>query len=521
MSDLLGPYGRNDPCWCGSGKKYKVCHGTGPRFPPGAPIEKESKEGETWIAPDVALSRQAMDDMLAQMTGAPIFMPSDEMQQPPLQVSQFSARLAEVEALQPSLPFGVLGGQRFEVLDGLGLTDPKNLRARLETLSADDYDALVHATFSTARATLDRLLEQTNAAERPTALWGETSALPHLVRQTLFWADHYLVPDDLAQELIRRPGREHAPKLARALESLVQLQPLIELGVVVPVPEEVLSVLTANEVVSRTEGDLEDDALRAWLLDQMDIEGPSAREVLFVRPRDSWEDQGAMYFYGHVVDKPDEDGTVTTASLQQYDPAFDYSAWIEQSRRKTASGYLQETNRKLAIAEALGAELLADSPFEARLLQRKGRRLGGADALLRTRVPIPADVSVDTLARIAAEDEAVAALRSTVRRAFTKARGDSAELAAGAAELVEDLDQQAHRLKRQLSNDRTWRLAIPAGLSVSSLIIGGALAGPPVGVAGAAAAALSGLSPYIADQKERHEQPAYALLLAQRASRDR
>ena len=23
------PIGRNDPCWCGSGKKYKKCHGAG------------------------------------------------------------------------------------------------------------------------------------------------------------------------------------------------------------------------------------------------------------------------------------------------------------------------------------------------------------------------------------------------------------------------------------------------------------------------------------------------------------
>ncbi|MHB8430631.1 MAG: SEC-C metal-binding domain-containing protein, partial [Acidimicrobiales bacterium] len=21
--------GRNEPCWCGSGKKYKLCHGAG------------------------------------------------------------------------------------------------------------------------------------------------------------------------------------------------------------------------------------------------------------------------------------------------------------------------------------------------------------------------------------------------------------------------------------------------------------------------------------------------------------
>lgn len=518
MSDLLGPFGRNDPCWCGSGRKYKACHGFGPRFTPGAPIERESEDGEIWIAPDVAISREAMDGMLNGMAGAPIFMPSDEMRQPPIQVSQFSAQLAEVGALSPSLPFEVLGKQRFELLDDLGLTDIESLEARLSGLSDDDYDALVHATFSTARATLDRLLEQAAAPERPTALWGQPGSLPSLIGQTLFWADHYLAPDGLAEDLIRKPGREQAPKLSSALESLVLLRPLIETGIAVLVPEEVISVLTADEIVSRTEGDLENEPLKAWVLDQMEIEGPTAREVLFVRPRDSRDDQGAMYFYGHFVGKPDEDGIVHTASLQQFDPSFDYSAWIEQSRRKTASGYLQETNRRIAIAERLGAELLAESPFEGRLLRRKGRSLSGADALMHTEVPMPQEASAGALARIAAEDESVAALRSTVRRAFAKARGDTAELVATASELSEDLDEQTYRLQRQIRTDRAWRLAVPGGVSAASLIIGGALAGPPGAAAAGSLTALAGLAPYVADRRERREQPAYALLLARRES---
>ena len=24
--EMFGKIGRNDPCWCGSGRKYKVCH---------------------------------------------------------------------------------------------------------------------------------------------------------------------------------------------------------------------------------------------------------------------------------------------------------------------------------------------------------------------------------------------------------------------------------------------------------------------------------------------------------------
>jgi len=454
---------------------------------------------------------------MSQMTGAPIYMPSEEMQQSPLRVSEFSARLAEVEALQPTLPFPVIGQQRFEILENLGLTQSGGLQTRLQELSPDEFDELIHATFSTARSTLDRLIEQAAEQERATALWGDGVALPRLISQTLFWADHYLASDDLAQELIRHPRIEEAPKLAFALESLVELQPLVEMGVVVLVPEEVLATLTADEVLATTDRDLEDDQLKAWLLNQMETEGPTAREVLFVRPRDSWEEQGAMYFYGHLIGKPDKDGIVNTVSLQDYNPQFDYSSWIDQSRRQTASSYLQQANQKVITAEALGAEVLANSPFEAQLLKRKGRHLIGADALLRAEVPTPVDISATDLAKIASEDEAVAALRFTVRRAFSKARGNGEELTDSASELVEDLEQQAHQLERQLKNDRAWRVAVPAGAGVASLLIGGALAGPVTGAAAAAMGSLGSLAPYVADRRERREQPAFALLLAKQA----
>ena len=29
VKDEHDKIGRNDPCWCGSGKKYKKCHGAG------------------------------------------------------------------------------------------------------------------------------------------------------------------------------------------------------------------------------------------------------------------------------------------------------------------------------------------------------------------------------------------------------------------------------------------------------------------------------------------------------------
>jgi hypothetical protein len=515
VMSFLDPYGRNESCWCGSEQKYKDCHGSGPRFAPGALIERESENGEVWISPDTAIPRDVMDDFMSQMTGAPIYMPTDEMVPPPMQVAQISAHLAEIDALEPTLTLDAVGRQRFEALEGLGLADPKTLAARLADLSADDYEALVHAAFSTAKAVLDRLLEQAKGVERPTALWGTEGSLPQVVSQTLFWADHYLTPDELVQALIRNPGREQAPKLADALESALELRGLIEQGVVALVPAEAISVLIADEVAKTTESDLENQQLTAWLLDQMEIEGPTDREVLFVRPRDSTDNRGAFYLYGHVLDKPDEDGLVQSVSLQPYDPAFDYSPWIAQSRRKTAAGYLQDTNRNVAIAGALGAELLAPSPFEARLLQRKGRRNAAANILVRTAMPMPYEASASTLARVATEDEAVAELRATVRRTFSHAR-DTEDMESRAIELAEDLQREAERLEQRIRNEKVWKLAVPGGISVGSLLIGGALSGPLGGLAAGALAGLAGLSPYVADSRDRRAHPAYALLVARR-----
>ncbi len=516
MRDPLAPYGRNDPCWCGSGEKYKACHGDGPRWPPGAPIpaDRSDDEKSIQIAPDVTMSRDAMNDLTRQMAGAPIHMPSSEPQPEPLRVTEFSARLAATEPLVPSVSLAELGCQRFAVLEDLGLVNPDSLGSRLASLTDDDFDALIHATFSTAKGMLDRLLEQAAQPDRPTALWAETSDVPLMVAQTLFWADHYLAPDELAQGLLRSPDVKEAPRLESALRQLLKLRPLIELGVVGLVLDEALAVLTAEGTEVATAADLENTNLFSWLVSQMEIEGPTAREVLFVNAKDHF-DAGPMYFLGHFEPGQDADpGLFTSKSLQNYDPSRDYSAWIEQSRQKTAVGFLQDMNRQLAIAQALGADFLAGSPFQGRLLRRKAHPTASAEALLWADVPILLGSSPTALARVAAEDEAVAALRAVVRRAFRVARSeDSAVRLGAAAGLVEDLDEQAERLRRSIERDRAWKLTVPLVLGASSIAIGSVLFGP-VSVPPAVLSTLGSLSPYIADMKTRKENPGYALLLA-------
>ena len=41
---MLKKIGRNDPCWCGSGKKYKKCHEA---FDEKMELEKQEKKGRT------------------------------------------------------------------------------------------------------------------------------------------------------------------------------------------------------------------------------------------------------------------------------------------------------------------------------------------------------------------------------------------------------------------------------------------------------------------------------------------
>lgn len=513
--DDLGGFGRNDTCWCGSGRKYKACHGIGPRSTPGAPILEQDDESGIWIAPHTKLAKEALGDLLGQMSGAPIYAPSDAPKQRPVEITRFSAEMAAAEPLQPSLPLAEIGKQRFDVLEQLGLLGAANIKRRLGSLSDDDFDALVHATFSTAKATLDRLIEQVGSDDPPAVIWSEAARVGDVAGQTLLWADHYLIADPLAEALLHDPTRERAHRLEPALARLNKLRPLIEAGVLALVPQEVARLVTAEAAMAVTETDLKNPELVSWLVGEMLVEGPTAREVVFVSPRDHDAAGGAMYFHGHINPEPAEDGTFTTIHLGAYDPDFDYSAWIAQTRRQTAAAYLQELNLKVATAGGLSAQYLATTPFEGRLLRRKGEALSEPSALVHAAVPELLGGDPATLARVAQEDEAVEALRRSVRRAFRRAREDADRLAA-AEDVVEELQEQAELLKASIRTNRIWKVGASGAIGVGSLAVGaaagglGALASGGLGLLASAAASL----PDLAVPKG---QAAYAIYLADKS----
>jgi hypothetical protein len=58
--DPLDTLNRNEWCWCGSGSKYKRCHGDHrPGSAPGAPLPDDPR-GSTYLSPTVAMADDAL-----------------------------------------------------------------------------------------------------------------------------------------------------------------------------------------------------------------------------------------------------------------------------------------------------------------------------------------------------------------------------------------------------------------------------------------------------------------------------
>jgi len=100
-------------------------------------------------------------------------------------------------------------------------------------------------------------------------------------------------------------------------------------------------------------------------------------------------------------------------------PAFDYSEWIDQSKRQTAAQLLQQTHIDLAIAESVGGHYVVSTPFRARLLDRICVEHGNpGQALFWADIPILAGSPPPALAAAAQAEDAVEAMRDVVRRGF-------------------------------------------------------------------------------------------------------
>jgi hypothetical protein len=420
------------------------------------------------------------------------------------------AALAE-QPSRTTVSLAELGRQRYAILDGLGLGDAATMRARAAQLSDDDLAALRYGFLDLAKCTLDRLIEQAEALQPPTAIWAGSADPLRLLGATLLWADHYLVNDGVADRLV---SEEHPTYLPDALSELLEIRPLVEVGLIVPVLHDAAMTFAADKAFEQTELDLGRAEIVEWVMDQLVMEGPTARDALLFSILDDDEETVNFWLRAPIVATDDATHMTWSRLLGPYDPNYDYQPWIEQCRRQTTAGILQETNLELAMAEGFGASWVTLSPFRAKLLERHSDEQAEVQALVWADVPHLERASALSLADVATDDVAVGALRERTREAFAEMRhATPAERRERAADLAENLKYAAGRLRRDMDRENRWKIAVPTGLSLAAVGIGTVTAGPVVGGVVGSLVAAAGLANVRADRLAHHEDPAFALVL--------
>jgi len=509
--DPLRPLGRNDECWCGTGQKYKRCHGAGPASVPGAAVP-EDDEDSYWISPTTKLARGAL---VAPTHGVPITIQEDRPVAGPLYVPRYAEAMAKVDMPGGPTSLQETGRHRYDVLTDYGLDEPTTLGSQLDALPDDALADVADELAKAGRWTLDLLASNAAAADPRSVLWTDQADVPAMVGQTVLWADHYLTHDGLLDEFLE----QETPDRARLLDHLTRAlatRPLVEGGLVVPVPTGAAVLQVADLIGQSTERSLTDPRLVQWVDQQLVIEGPTAREVVFVSARDDNE-QG---FYTHAKgDGVRDDGSFEMALLQPYDPSFDYSPWISTVRKQYVARLTQSLNTDLVVAGLFGGEYVTRTPFRARLASRTGTSTSsGPSALLGVDVPWLPEADVSTLAKLAAEDEAVADLRRLVAKAIRRSRSREHAVEELQSLIDEIAEEAAGPLSRRIQRDMIWRKAVP-GVCAAGTVMLGATAGPLGALAGAALGAGMWAGPALADHQQARANAPFVFWLASRKSR--
>lgn len=498
--DPLASFGRNDQCWCGEPSKYKACHGRHyPPSTPGQPIGHPDDEDLIWLSPTTSMARDALRQSSA---GVPFVVPIGRPQARPIYVDPAVQALLGAPRLTTQ-PLPVLGKHRFEVFDH----------------TQHDRDALTEGAAGIAVAVAQALTALSLQPDhRPTILWNDEVDADRLLGQTLLFADHVCVPDRVFAALI--DGRDDEAD-HDAIAEQRRLRPLIEAGVIVPVPEALGIAAQVDAANAITQRDLQRRDLTDWIRRQLIVEGPTAREAMFIAAIDDLGERQMWFYARHATFDEDPDGSSSVAIRFPgiYDPAHDYEPWKQQNLDKAVGWYVQRANERLITGEVFTADYLTTSPFQARLLARKGALPDQPiHAAVWADIPILPRADPATLARAAAEEEAVEDLRQKVRNALRGAR----DLGTGADALTalgEDLAHASRQLQRTIRDARRWKVIAPAiaGLGAIALGAAGGLAAIAAGTLGAA----SGLVPYFADRADRRRNAAYLFYAADRTRRPR
>jgi hypothetical protein len=479
----------------------------------GAPVPPD-EGGAVWLSPQTKVSGEAIESLLRQASGLPVYVPPPRPTQSAQRIHPVAIELADLPDRAPTLRLADIGKLRFERLSDLGLSDPVGLRGQLDGLTTEQFDELAYAVLDLAKATVSRLLEQTAALDPPVVLWAGDEPVGTFLGRTLFWADHYLVQDPLADAMLS--DSVSTDSLLDGLEKLISLRSLIELGVVVPIPCDLATALTADSTRTATDDDLADSKLVAWVDQQLRVEGPTAREALIVAAKDEPTMGGIRFFLHGHIDRDSLDPKTRSfeiSYLSPYRPGFDYGPWVAQSRGKVVADLLQETNRAIAVSGTFGGAPVTRVPFRARLLRQKGVAINASSSLVWADVPWLPGASPDVLAAVSQETEAVEALRARSRRAFAQANR-SGDFDRVASTLADELGEAARQLNSDIRTTTLWGSAGATGSGLLSLGVG-ATTGVVGGLLSMGIAAASSL-PVIGQLRQQRRQPAYALVMAKR-----
>lgn len=514
----LSEFGRNELCWCGSGRKYKNCHLIRHLSAPGAATPPDTDD-KIFISPDTALRR----DALAMPSEAvPILTQHPVPQAAPVWVEEAVRALTDVQPAEPPLHHRDVGRLRFAILDMHGITDAAAVRA-------GDHDQvlkrlvpeLASGALQLARATLDRLAADRASAQPPVVLHSDRGDIRRIVGQTLLWADHYLTSDHLAAAAAA--GRDELSPYRALVAEQLDLRPLIEAGIVVPVFIDLAVALIRTEIDTMVTVDLANPQYVDWAERQIVLEGPTAREAAFVHVIDDYPHHDWLYLHSPIEPEPteradDEPLPVRGKLLNRYDPDFDYGPWLATVRRQAVARLTQHLNIDVGVSAAFGADLLTTSPFRARALRRlRGPLQRSYDydisGAVWADVPWLPDASAELLMKIANSEPRVEDLRRTTAQALRAVeQGDIFASARSVADTAADLRSAASHLSRDLRRQRTMDLTVATGLASGSVLIAGTMA-PPVGLGAILAGAATAI-PAIRSRLTSRKTAAYAFFMA-------
>jgi hypothetical protein len=398
-----------------------------------------------------------------------------------------------------------------------------NMLRELERLPATD-DALsddkIEGILKYALLAYQSAGELSRKRPKPTLLWNEELNPALFLARTLLLADHVFVPDRLLADAVLRPTNQTIRDLAK---NELQDESLIRAGRVISVPNGVAMGLGHDAVTALTKQDLQDPRLIKFTYDQLVFEGPTAREALIVNAKDDLHYAPQFWLHGRIDPETvnRDDRSFGTRMLQPYDPAYDYRPWIDQVTRDAVTYFIQRSAERLTTADLLGAEYVAASPFEARLLSTRSAGdviTGPASAGIWANVPGLANLKSRDLARMLDNDEAVEDLRGRVRVAVATSTTLSDQSTA-IAQLAAEIEQASTTLERKIRTERAYSGILPTISGGAGLMIGAA--GGVLGLASAGLGILTGFLPYLGSRRNNRREASYLFVMARRGESPR